>query len=239
MQILQMVSVAACTACALGSYGALAAVPAGDVAAAASRFLTQAAAGQGGAVTVKVLPEAAMLPPCADPQPFMPPGEHRLLGTVSVGVRCSNGTTRYLQAEIAVSGSYWVAAEAIPAGTRVSRGMLKTAHGNLAKLPPGVVLMPSQAVGRVTTTSLAPGSMLLKTELRAPMWVHANAEVAVVAEGQDFKIVRHGRALQSGPSGATVSVRFQGGRIIQGTVTGQGTVSVSTGGTQVADQAGR
>lgn len=158
---------------------------------------------------------------------------------VSVGVHCPDGTTRYLQANIAVSGSYWVAAEPIPAGTRMTRSLLKTARGNIAELPPGAVLTPDQAVGRVTTTSLAPGAILLKTELRAPMWVRANGEVSVVAEGPGFRIVRHGTALQSGPFGATVSVRFRGGRIIQGTVSGQGVVSVSTSGTQVAGTSGR
>ncbi|HEU0197050.1 MAG TPA: flagellar basal body P-ring formation chaperone FlgA [Nevskiaceae bacterium] len=236
MQTIRMLPVAAC---ALASCVALGALPSGNVVVAAKRFLTQAAAGQGGVVTVKVLPGAAVLPPCADPQPFMPRGEHRLLGTVSVGVRCSSGTTRYLQADIAVSGSYWVAAEAIPVGTRVTRGMLKTARGNLAKLPPGAVLVPSEAVGRVTTTSLASGAMLLKTELRAPTWVHANAEVAVVATGPDFEIMRHGTALQSGPSGSTVSVRFPGGRIVQGTVVGHGRVSVSAGSAQASGPYGR
>jgi flagella basal body P-ring formation protein FlgA len=73
----------------------------------------------------------AALPACeASPEVFLPPGATPW-GRVSVGVRCQaeRPWMRYVQAHVAVEGSYFVAARAIDAGRPAGRGRRQRTHG--------------------------------------------------------------------------------------------------------------
>jgi flagella basal body P-ring formation protein FlgA len=194
---------------------------------AAQVFLQDAARHLGNDVTVTVPAPEVALPPCTDPQQFLPGHDQRLLGRVTVGVRCGDGQTRYLQARVTAIGQYWVAAQDIPVGTLVTASMLEARSGDLATLPRLAVLDENAAVGRVATRTLARGSVIQGSQLQAPALIQRNRTVSVEAVGQGFRVVRQGEALQDGALGDTVRVRMSNRSILTGVVAGDGVVKVS------------
>lgn len=186
----------------------------------ARSFLQAQAADLGDRVTVTIHASTATLPACEAPEPFLPGNNRRLLGRVAVGIRCSDGQVRYLQARVAAYGSYWVAARRISAGSRVSEAMIEAREGDLARLPREAILDPTQALDRVTTRSLAKGTVLQATQLRTPSLVHRNRPVTVEARGQGFRITRHGQALQDGAMGESVRIRMPDRSVLSGVVSG-------------------
>lgn len=193
---------------------------------AARQFLQARAARLGDRVTVTVHPATAPLGACARPEPFLPGNGQRLLGRVTVGIRCGDGRVRYLQARVAAHGTYWVAARRIPAGSRIDRSMLEAREGDLGHLPHAAILDPGQAVGRATTRTLAEGSIVQSTQLRAPHLVQSNHPVTVEASGPGFRVTRQGRALQDGAMGESVRVRMPDRSVLTGVVAGDGRVAV-------------
>ena len=194
---------------------------------AAQAFLQDAARNLGNDVTVTVPGSEVALPPCIDPQPFLPGHDQRLLGRVTVGVRCGDGQTRYLQARVTAIGQYWVAARDIPVGTLVTASMLEARSGDLTALPRQAVLDENAAVGRVATRTLTRGSVVQSSQLQAPALIQRNRTVSVEAVGQGFRVVRQGEALQDGALGDTVRVRMGNRSILTGVVAGNGVVKVS------------
>ncbi|MGH8118593.1 MAG: flagellar basal body P-ring formation chaperone FlgA [Rhodanobacteraceae bacterium] len=206
---------------------ASAAASAGTVEDAARQFLETQAAEPGNRVSVTVESSAAALPHCADPQPFLPGHGQRLLGRVTVGIRCGDGQMRYLQARVAVDGDYWVAAQDIPARTPVSAAMLDARHGDLTQLPHEAIQSLAAAVGAVTTRSLTKGTVLQGTQLQAPRLVHRASPVTVEAIGSGFRVTRQGESLQDGGLGDAVRVRMGDRSVLSGVVAGDGLVKVS------------
>ena len=194
---------------------------------AAQVFLQDAARNLGNEVTVTVPASEVALPPCTYPQPFLPGHDQRLLGRVTVGVRCGDGQTRYLQARVTAIGQYWVAAQDIPVGTLVTASMLEARSGDLTTLPRQAVLDETAAVGRVATRTLARGSVVQSSQLQAPALIQRNRTVSVEAIGQGFRVVRQGEALQDGALGDTVRVRMSNRSVLTGVVAGNGVVKVS------------
>jgi flagella basal body P-ring formation protein FlgA len=194
---------------------------------AAQGFLQDATRNLGSDVTVTVAAPEAALPPCTDPQPFLPGHDQPLLGRVTVGVRCGDGQTRYLQARVTAIGRYWVAARDIPVGTLVTASMLEPRSGDLTALPRQAVLDENAAIGRVATRSLAHGSVIQSSQLQAPALIQRNRTVSVEAVGQGFRVVRQGEALQDGALGDTVRVRMGNRSVLTGVVAGPGVVKVS------------
>jgi flagella basal body P-ring formation protein FlgA len=149
-----------------------------------------------------------------------------LLGRVTVGVRCADQHVRYLQARVAVTGRYWVAAQSIPAGTVVAGSMLKAREGNLARLPRHAARERDDVIGKVTTRSLAAGAVVSTTALTAPALVHHSQLVTVEASGAGFRVTSQGNALQNGAMGSTVRVRMGNRQVLVGVVSGKNLIEV-------------
>lgn len=194
---------------------------------AAQAFLAARAAPLGDQVQVTVRPPQAAMPACNDPQPFLPGADQRLPGRVTVGVRCGDGQTRYLQAEVAVRGTYWVAARTVPAGTVLDADLLSAREGDLGSLPRQAVLDPAAVIGRLTTRTLAAGTVVQASQFQAAWLVHRQRQVAVEAMGQGFSVSRTGQALQDGALGDTVRVRMPNHAVLTGVVAGANRVKIS------------
>jgi flagella basal body P-ring formation protein FlgA len=200
---------------------------AGSAADAARAFLEAKAAPLGGQVAVTVLPSPATLPACDDPEAFLPGADQRLPGRVTVGIRCGNGQTRYLQARVAVRGTYWVAARTVPAATPLTADMLEARQGDLGSLPPQAIRDPAAVVGRLTTSTLPAGGVVQRSQLQAAWLVHSQRQVAVEAVGQGFSVSREGQALQDGALGDAVRVRMPNRAILTGVVAGANLVKIN------------
>lgn len=199
---------------------------AGSATDAARALLEARAAPLGDQVEVTVMPSTATLPACVDPEAFLPGADQRLPGRVTVGVRCADGQTRYLQAKVTARGTYWVAARTIPAGTALTADMLEARTGDLGGLPRQAVRDPAQVVGRLTTRTLAAGTVVQAGQSQAAWLVHRQRQVAVEATGQGFSVRRDGEALQDGALGDTVRVRMSNRSVLTGVVAGANVVKV-------------
>jgi flagella basal body P-ring formation protein FlgA len=194
----------------------------------ATDFLRQQTAGLPGKVDVTVAqPFARGLAPCTNLTPFLPPGA-RLWGRTTVGVRCT-GTkawTLYLQARIALAGTYYVAARTIAPGATLAATDLVARDGDLAALPQAIVTDPSQAIGATATARITAGLPLRQDLLRSANAVQAGQSVKLVAEGQGFSVSAEGSALSSASAGQPVRVKTAGGQIVSGVVRSDGAVEI-------------
>ena len=194
---------------------------AGAIHQAVEAFLRQESAGLPGKVDVEVnaVDSRLSLPRCTQLQPFIPPGA-KLWGRTSVGVRClgANPWSIYLPVQIRVTGVYLAAARPIGQGQMLAADDVVASTGELTQMPLGVLVSPTQAIGRVMVNSIVGGQALRQDMLRSPVIVLSNQPVKLVSKGPGFVVSAEGRALSNAADGQTVQVRTMSGQIIAGVV---------------------
>lgn len=185
-------------------------------------FLTDEAGAFGDTPRITLYPPAAHFPACEQPRPFLPEASRPPLGRVSVGVRCGEAgrQTRYLQAEVAVTGTYLETARAIGAGERLGRGDLVERRGDLGRLPRQALRDLETATGQVARRSLAAGQVVQAHQLRVPRLVGHGDRVTLEARGEGFRVTRQGEALEAGGRGERIRVRLADRRILEARVIG-------------------
>jgi len=198
------------------------------VRAAVEQFLLNENAGLPGKVTVQVMPPSGgRAPACEAPQPFLPAGKPGA-GRVSVGVRCGGERpwTRYLQAQVSVQTTYYVAARALGPGEQLGPADLAAREGDLATLPRTVVTDPAQVTGALTANRIAAGSPVRTDLLKQAPSVRQGQNVTVLVEGEGFRLTGEGKALADAPAGSAVQVRMRGGQAVSAVVRGADTVVI-------------
>lgn len=190
------------------------------------QFLASQTAGLPGKVRISIdAPLSGSLPPCEALEAFLPGGA-ALRGRVSVGVRCNAEPrwTRYVQARIAVMGTYLAAARQIEAGQALGLADTVAREADLATLPASVVVDASQLAGQVALNRIAAGAPVRREQLRGVSLVQQGQTVKVVSRGQGFVVSTEGKAMTAAAAGALVQVRMQGGQLLTGTLGADGTV---------------
>jgi flagella basal body P-ring formation protein FlgA len=159
---------------------------------------------------------------------FFLPGNAHLRSRMSVGVRCAapQPWTSYIQATISIRGTYYVPAQTLQPGEQIETALLQARQADLLTLPAGTVLDPAQLLGRIATRRLRPGQPIRDNALRSPQSVVRGQTVRLEARGPGFVATSEGRALQNGAPGTQIQVRTATGRVVSGTIVGNGTVSV-------------
>lgn len=173
-------------------------------------FLYEQTNALGEEVVINLRPPSPHLPPCIQPEPFLPNANQAPLGRVSVGVRCGEDSrqVRYLQAQIDIIGSYVVAARDIERGTLITSEMLSQRGGNLSDLSSQALTNESEIVGKVAQRTIRAGSSFLTNSLQAPLLVERGQRVTVIVQGTSFRVSREGEALENGALGDRIRVRF-------------------------------
>ena len=190
------------------------------------QFLASQTAALPGKVQVSIdTPLSGNLPPCDALEAFLPRGAP-LRGRVSVGLRChaSPGWTRYVQARIAVMGSYHAAARQIEAGHILTAADTVVLEADLASLPDSVVVDAGQLLGKVVLNRIASGAPVRREQLRGALLVQQGQTLKVVSQGPGFVVSTEGKAMASAEAGAMVQVRIQGGQLISGRLRADGIV---------------
>lgn len=191
-------------------------------------FLEQQTVGLPGKITVtvkQVFPRG--LAACTTLEPFMPTGA-RLWGRTTVGVRCAGAKpwTLYLQAQVSIDATYYLAARQIEPGAVVTAEDLLARNGDLSNLPRAIITDPSQAVGAVALARISAGMPLRQDLLKSASAVTIGQTVRVVAQGQDFTISSEGSVMNNASPGQQVRVKMASGQVISGTVKDGATVQV-------------
>jgi flagella basal body P-ring formation protein FlgA len=175
-----------------------------------------------GALRVEVevgrLDERLRLAPCTRIEPQWPAGQ-RAWGRIRVGLRCIEGPVAwkvYLPVTVKVWGRALVAAEALPAGTRLEPRHFVTKDVDLAQ-GSALPLEPRAAVDdRLLARALPAGVPLREADLRARQWFAAGDVVRVIALGDGYQASGEGTALDPGVEGRRARVRTESGRIVIG-----------------------
>lgn len=195
---------------------------------AALAFLQQQTVGLPGKIGISVRPTFPRgLAACTTLEPFMPTGA-RLWGRTTVGVRCAGAKpwTLYLQAQISIEATYFLAARQIEPGSVVTAQDLLARDGDLSNLPRAVITDPSQAVGSTALSRISAGMPLRQDLLKSASAVTIGQTVRVVAQGQGFAISSEGSAMNNASPGQQVRVKMAGGQVISGIVKDGATVQV-------------
>lgn len=173
-------------------------------------------------VTIKT--PQAQWPTCQRPKLTLP-DNNRLTGNMSVAVQCER--KQFLQVTIDAEGRYWVASEAIPAGSPIGRSQITEKQGSLARLPASLVFNPQEIVGSVAARALNPGQPIVAGQLRKSWVIKTGDEVDVILSGEGFRVRSKGRATTNAATGEPVRVRMASGQVITGSVDDSGTVMVA------------
>ncbi|HEV6968154.1 flagellar basal body P-ring formation chaperone FlgA [Roseateles sp.] len=175
------------------------------------------------AVEIGQLDARLRLAPCAQVQPYLPPGMS-MWGRTRIGLRCTEGSTRWnvtLPVRVAVFGKAVVATGPLPAGVNLSQDQLAMADIDIAAEPGAVFTEPGLLVGRVLARPLAAGDAVRAPALKSRQWFAAGETVQVLAVGEGFSAASEAQALGPGLEGQAVRVRFESGRVASGRAVGE------------------
>lgn len=182
------------------------------------QFLQVQANGLPGDVTVHVgaIDSRLRMPACPNPQAFLPPSS-KAWGKTNVGVRCPEPAwTIYVQATVKVIGEYVAATVPLAQGQTIAESDLAKVKGDLTTLPPGIIVDPSQAIGRTVTANVRLGAPLRQDALRNQQAIQQGQSVRVVYNGTGFSISSEARALNNATEGQMTQVRTQAGQVLTG-----------------------
>lgn len=173
------------------------------------------AAGLPGEVRVRLGQPALPLPPCEDPQTFMPAGS-RPFGELQVAVRCQGGAgwTRFVPVQVQVWVRHAVAARALPPGQRLTPEDVSWLQADLARLPRQVVLDEAHLAGARTVQALPAGTPLRRDWLQPMPVILQGQVVRVVTEGPGYRLSTEGKAQASAAPGQALRLRLANGQAV-------------------------
>jgi flagella basal body P-ring formation protein FlgA len=156
------------------------------------------------------------LAPCAQIQPYLPPGA-KPWGATRVGLRCVAGPVAwnvYLPVTVKVWGRAVVTTAALPADTPITATDLRLSEVDLAEQASPAFTQIDALLGRRLARPLPPGSTLRADSLRARQWFAAGDTVQVLTRGDGFAVSGEAQALSPGLEGQSVRLRTESGRIL-------------------------
>ncbi len=177
-----------------------------------------------GHMQVNIRTPASQWPEC--PQPvFSLPGSSQRWGRMTLSARC--GPRRhFLQIELQVTGTYYVAAQSISRGSLVSAQMLSARTGRLDTLPSRALLDPGALLPAIALQTISPGKVIISGLLRQPWQVKSGDTVQVILQGIGFSASTSGIALNNAAAQGEVRVRTENGQIVIAIVDARGKLSV-------------
>ncbi len=169
------------------------------------------------------------LAPCDLPlETFLPRGG-KVVGHVSVGVRCPGVKpwTIYVQAQVRPLAPVVVTRKALPRGTLLGSADIELVEQDLSRLTTGYLADLDAVIGMKLRRSVRAGLPLNDSLLEAPVAVRRGERVIIVARGDGLEVRMEGEALADGAPGAVIPVRNRSsGLEIEAEVVGPGAVQV-------------
>lgn len=179
--------------------------------------------------SVGALDPRLRLAPCQRVEPYLPVGA-RLWGRTRLGLRCTEGATRwnvFLPVTVHAYGPAWVLAVPVSAGSVLTEQDAVQEEVDWAAEPASVLASAQAWAGRIATRPLQVGQALRQGMVRAPDLFRVGAAVRVQVQGPGYAVVASGQAMSAGAAGQSVRIRMSNGKIISGIVSEDGTVDVA------------
>ncbi len=196
-------------------------------------FITTRTAGYGAPPRIRIgrLGPRLRLPLCSEPlSAFQPPGS-RIIGNVTVGVRCGGTSpwTIYVPAHVQIFRPVAVAIRSLERGAVISEADIKLVEHDLAALKLGYIDDARQAIGMVARQRIRAGSVVTPHMVEAPRLIRRGEQVTIVARSGGIEIQAAGTALSDGARGELVRVRNNSSRkIVEAIAAAPGVVEVRT-----------
>lgn len=171
-------------------------------------------------VSVGALDSRLRLAPCAQVEPFLPPGT-RLWGRSRIGLRCIDGVARwsvFLPVTVKAFGPAWIARGPVAAGAVLGPDDAAQAEVDWAEEASPVMANADNWVGQMAARNWAPGQAIRQSMVKAATVFQAGAQIRVLAEGAGFQVASDGQAMTAGVVGQPARVRMDNGRVMSGTV---------------------
>ncbi|MEC5344839.1 flagellar basal body P-ring formation chaperone FlgA [Brenneria populi] len=161
---------------------------------------------------------------CPNPQFSLPPRK-KPGGNVNIKMMCG-GARYYLATEIQITGRYLVAAKSIPVNHTIAAADIKWREGRIDKLSVSPITQTEQVIGSISQRAIGAGQTINERMLRHPWAVSAGQMVSVTITGDGFSISNQGKVLNNAAIRDKTRIRMDSGQIIEGVVTGEGSVTV-------------
>lgn len=147
--------------------------------------------------------------------------KQKFAGKVTISAQCDH-KTKFIQLNVAVSGNYVVAKQAISAGTVITDEHVRLQSGRLDTLPAAVILDKAQALNHIALRNIKSDEPIKTAMLQKNWLVKAGQIVKVIINGDGYQIVTNGKTLNNAVLDDHINVRLNSGNIIEGTVTNDG-----------------
>jgi flagella basal body P-ring formation protein FlgA len=198
---------------------------------AVARELVLAEAGGERAIDVETVAvdERLKLPRCAEPLHAELQNPLRS-GRGTVAVSCAGATPwrLYVPVRAVQQIEVLITRRSVQAGAILSADDFAATPRPSTALPLEYLTDPQQAIGLTVRRTVPAGTVLAPGVLEFPQLVERGSLVTLISSGGPVYVKSEGVALEPGRLKQRIRVRSQSGRIIEGTVQGQGQVRVGT-----------
>ena len=180
-------------------------------------------------VEVRPLDARLRLRQCQQALSTFAPQASQVLGSVSMGIRCSDAKpwTIYVRTQVTAQRSVPVLTKSLPRYAVVMPEDIKLVERPLHSAANGLVYDPAQIIGKEITRQLDAGSTIRINQLRAPKVIKRGQQVTLVTGVNGLEVRNQGTALKDAVAGARVSVKnLSSGKQIEGIARSDGTVTV-------------
>lgn len=209
------------------SYQALDSIMAAAVAASQERATQQGY--RNVAVEVRPLDERLRLPLCGNALETFGPQASQVLGSATVGIRCTGPEpwTIYVRTNVSARQEIPVLARSLPRNAVVTEADLKLIEQPVQSVGNGTIVDPSRIIGMELTRALNAGSTIRLNQLRAPKIIKRGQQVTLTSKLKGLEVRIQGKSLGDAAEGERVAVtNLSSGRKVEGIAHSDGTVSV-------------
>lgn len=179
-------------------------------------------------IRVGELDSRLKLAPCGAVEYYLPSGV-RLWGKSRVGMRCTDGMSRwnvFVPLVVKAMAPAWVVKGTIPVGAVLKMDDAVLVEVDWAEETAAVLPARGDWVGQLAARPLVTGQVLRQGMLKAAQVFQAGASVRVLAQGPGFQATADAQALSAGVVGQVVRVRMDNGRVASGLVLDARTVKM-------------
>lgn len=179
-------------------------------------------------VTVGNLDSRLRLAPCGNIEAYQPQGA-RLWGNSRVGLRCTDGVTRWnvsVPVSVKAYGQAWVVRGQVAQGAVLTEADVVSAEVDWAEDTSPVLIDHAAWQGQTATRQLTTGMVIRQGLVKPSLVFQAGAQVRVVAQGAGFEISSDAQAMAAGIIGQSTRVKMDNGRIATGVVLDARTVKI-------------
>jgi flagella basal body P-ring formation protein FlgA len=159
---------------------------------------------------------------------YLAPGG-RLIGNVSIGVRCngSHPWKLYVQARVSLTEDVMVAKDFIARGEPLTPGRFVIETRDVTDAIRGYLTAADQVAGMVARQPIQAGQLLSPGMLKKPLLIRRGDQVDIVSRAGAMEVRMRGSALGDGCEGDRIKVRNGNSRrVIEGLVSKDGLVVV-------------